>query len=181
MTLQVHLFYADLYDYSLHKEICDFYEFVKPQNFEQIVREELVSRLQDAVSDRFPHGSVHCFGSYAAGLYLPTADMDVVVVSNSYRSAGQKVICQSNSQMYKFGEFLEVSRFAAPGSVEVITGAKVPIIKFVDKITAIRIDVSFENDTGIIANDTVRLIHAVVFIDFLMMLLIHTTVLTRSL
>lgn len=125
------------------------------------MRQELMSRLQHAVSDHIPHSSVHCFGSFAAGLYLPTADIDVVVVSNSYRSTGQQVICQSNAQMHRFGGFLEMSRLAAPGSVEVITGAKVPIIKFVDRITAIRIDVSFENNTGILANDTVRLIEAI--------------------
>jgi len=106
------------------------------------------------IDDEVPHASVHCFGSFAAGLYLPTADMDVVVISNSFRSSSQKVICQSNTQMFKFGKFLESSGLAAQGSVEVITQAKVPIIKFVDRITAIRIDVSFENDTGIIANDT---------------------------
>ncbi|KAK4695630.1 hypothetical protein P7C71_g2156, partial [Lecanoromycetidae sp. Uapishka_2] len=140
--------------FRLHKEICDFYEFVKPQEFEQVMREELITRLQKVVSENFPHGSVHCFGSYAAGLYLPTADIDVVVVSNSYRSTGHKVLCQSNPQMYRFGDFLETTGMAAHGSVEVITHAKVPIVKFIDRITAIRIDVSFENDTGINANET---------------------------
>ena len=90
----------------------------------------------------------------STGLYLPTADIDVVVLSRDFQSFGQKTICQSNTQMFKFGKLLENSGLATPGSLEVITGAKVPIIKFVDKLTAIRIDVSFENDTGIIANGT---------------------------
>lgn len=121
------------------------------------------------VSKHIPHANVQCFGSYAAGmyifrdmlpylgfyvefdkyadskiiigLYLPTADMDVVVISNSYRSSGQKVVCQNNSQMFKFSRFLENSGLAAPGSLEVVTGAKVPIIKFVDRVTAIKVDV----------------------------------------
>jgi non-canonical poly(A) RNA polymerase PAPD5/7 len=39
-------------------------------------------------------------------------------------------------------------------SVEMIFGAKVPLIKFVDRITGLKVDLSFENDTGIIANGT---------------------------
>ena len=80
--------------------------------------------------------------------------MDVVIISESYRSEGQKVVCQTKNQMYSFGRFLEKSQLAQPGSVEVIVGAKVPILKFVDRVTAIKIDISFENSTGIVANDT---------------------------
>ena len=100
-----------------------------------------------------PDCDVHCFGSFAAGLYLPNADMDVVVISQSFRNYGDKSVCQSNNHMRAFGRFLERT-IAERGSVQCITGAKVPIIKLVDRATAIRIDMSFENDTGIIANDT---------------------------
>ena len=46
---------------------------------------------------------------------------------------------------------------AQQGSVEVTTTAKVPLVKFVDRVTAIKVDVSFENDTGVIANNTFAL------------------------
>ena len=80
--------------------------------------------------------------------------MDVVIISESYRSKGQKIICQTKSQMYRLSRFLEESQLAQPGSVEVVPNAKVPIIKFIDRVTAIKIDVSFENNTGVVANDT---------------------------
>ena len=140
--------------YRLHKEICDFYEFVRPQKFEQTVREELLDRLQATVKIYLPHCNIHCFGSFAAGLYLPNADMDLVVISDHFTNLGQKVACQTNSQMRKFGRYLTDSKIAKVGSVEVITGAKVPIIKFIDRITAIKVDVSFENKTGLVANKT---------------------------
>ena len=142
------------YACRLHKEICDFYDFVRPQKFEQTVREELLDRLQSAVKIQLPNCNIHCFGSFAAGLYLPNADMDLVIISNEYRSFGQKVACQSNSQMHKFGRYLQNQGIAKTGSLEVITGAKVPIVKFVDRITSIKVDVSFENETGLIANNT---------------------------
>lgn len=83
--------------------------------------------------------------------------MDVVVISDSYQSSGQKVCCQTKTQLHHFGGFVRSSGLAQSGSVEVIVGAKVPLIKFIDRVTAIRVDVSFENDTGIIANDTFAL------------------------
>ncbi len=83
--------------------------------------------------------------------------MDVVVISNSFRSSGQKVVCQTNKQLWRFGDFIKASGIAQQGTVEVIIGAKVPLVKFVDQITAIKVDVSFENNTGVVANDTFAL------------------------
>ena len=141
----------------LHKEICDFYEFVRPRKFEQTVRQELLIRLQHVLISHIPNCKVHSFGSFAAGLYLPNADMDVVVISNSFRSLGQKVVCQTKKQLFRLGDFIKSSGIAREGTMEVIIGAKVPLVKFVDRITAIKVDVSFENNTGVIANDTFAL------------------------
>ena len=116
-----------------------------------------MTRLQQVVSNYIPNGTVYSFGSFAAGLYLPNADMDVVVISDSFRSSAQRVICQSKKQLFRFGDIIRFSGLAQQGTVEVIAGAKVPIVKFIDRTTAIKVDVSFENDTGVIANDTFAL------------------------
>lgn len=139
-------------DNRLHKEICDFYQFVRPQKYEQIVREELLGRIKTIVKDKL-NCEVHCFGSFAAGLYLPNADMDLVVISEEFRTSGQKKACQTNSAMYRFSLYLK-QRIAEKDTVEVIQRAKVPLIKFVDRLTAIKVDMSFENHTGLIANRT---------------------------
>ena len=97
---------------------------------------------------------VHCFGSFAAGLYLPNADMDVVVVSRRFWSNGFPDICRSFGQMTKLARYLENKGIADPSSIEIIAKAKVPLIKFIDRITSLRVDMSFENDTGLIANNT---------------------------
>lgn len=137
----------------MHKEICDFYDFVRPQQFEQVIREDLLDRIERVVKAELPYCNVHCFGSFAAGLYLPNADMDLVIISNQFRDFGQKTACQRKNEMHTFGRYLERT-LAERGSIEVISAAKVPIIKFVDETTAIRVDISFENDTGIVANNT---------------------------
>ncbi|KAI4256610.1 MAG: hypothetical protein L6R42_006115 [Xanthoria sp. 1 TBL-2021] len=140
--------------FRLHKEICDFYEFVRPQRFEQVIREDLLQRLQTVVGKQLPDCSVHCFGSFAAAMYLPNADMDLVVISHTFRTSGRRVAAQSGNQMRNFAGYLQEIGLAKAGSVEVIPSAKVPLVKFVDQMTGIKVDVSFENETGLVANDT---------------------------
>jgi len=140
--------------FRLHKEICDYYDFVKPQKYEQVIREELLSRLQNVLSKHFPNCRVHSFGSFAAGLYLPNADMDVVVISNDFQGWGQKILCQSHNQMNKLRQFILNSGLAADQHIDVVIGAKVPLLKFVDRVTGLNVDISFENDTGLVACQT---------------------------
>ena len=132
----------------LHKEICDFYEFIRPQRYEEIVREELLEELRHLVRNEIPDSELLCFGSFAAGLYLPNADMDLVVMSSSYRDYGEKSVCQSKTAIRRFASFIERSGVAQSGSVDFILSAKVPLVKFVHRVTRIRVDVSFENNTG---------------------------------
>ncbi|KAI9881239.1 MAG: hypothetical protein M1830_005525 [Pleopsidium flavum] len=140
--------------YGFHQEICDFYDFVKPRKYEDIMRNELLQRLRYTIRKEFANCDLQCFGSFAAGLYLPNADMDLVVVSESFMNRNRKQICQSKTAMRNFADFLKHEQVPEQGSVEMIFGAKVPLIKFVDRITGLKVDLSFENDTGIIANGT---------------------------
>lgn len=144
----------------LHKEICDFFEFVRPHDHEIKLRRELVQRVQRALRSITNMAAskdvdVRSFGSFASGLYLPTADMDLVAVSPSYMRTGVKAYCQTKTQIFKLAGKLPSSGLAAPASVNPIVGAKVPIVKLTDKITGIKIDISFESDGGLRANNTV--------------------------
>ncbi|TVY33814.1 Poly(A) RNA polymerase protein [Lachnellula occidentalis] len=138
----------------LHKEIVDFYYHVKPRDFEQRIRANLVDELRVSVKKYFRDSNVLSFGSFPAGLYLPTSDMDIVCVSDQFMRNGNKTLCKSNNQYHHFARFLQQEKIPIPGSVEVITKAKVPIIKFVDRLTGLKVDISFENDTGLVANKT---------------------------
>ncbi|MCJ1392191.1 hypothetical protein MMC18_005058 [Xylographa bjoerkii] len=140
--------------FRLHKEIIDFYEFVKPQEHEQVIRQELLDRLRNVIQAWRADLEVHSFGSFAAGLYLPTADMDLVVLSKDFRNHGLPSVCRSGTQMWKLADYLQKHDIAEPWSIEVVAGAKVPLVKFVDCVTHLKVDMSFENDTGLIANNT---------------------------
>ena len=80
--------------------------------------------------------------------------MDLVVVSKRFLATGIPHVFQSNKQMYKIADHLRSIGFAEHDSVEVIAKAKVPLIKFVDRVTSLRVDLSFENTTGLVANET---------------------------
>lgn len=106
------------------------------------------------IVQRLDRCKVYCFGSFAAGIYLPNADMDVVVISESFRVSGVKIAGQSRDKLFAFASYLRQSNVAEAGSVQVIPSAKVPLVKFADRITGIRVDMSFENQTGLTTNDT---------------------------
>lgn len=61
---------------------------------------------------------------------------------------------QTISQINKFGRWIEKQNVIQGHSLEIISKAKVPLVKFVDKLTGLKVDISFENDTGLVANKT---------------------------
>ena len=97
---------------------------------------------------------IRSFGSFASGLYLPTADMDLVALSKLYLGHAVKTFCQKNKFLHILGQHLTNENVAAPGTVSVVAKAKVPLVKFVDKMTGIKVDISFENDSGLKAIGT---------------------------
>jgi len=97
---------------------------------------------------------LHSFGSFPAGLYLPTADMDLVLISDSYARGGPRRLGSSYTWLRRFGESLEKANLPVKGSMEIISKAKVPLVKYIDKLTGLKVDISFENNTGLIANQT---------------------------
>ncbi|PGH13657.1 hypothetical protein AJ79_03505 [Helicocarpus griseus UAMH5409] len=139
---------------SLHNEILGFYHWVKPKPFEHAIRNDLITRLQRLFEKRHYGSQVQAFGSFASGLYLPTADMDLVLLSRQFLRQGRKILCQRVREIYSFTAYLKDLDIAVPGSIETIAHAKVPIIKFVDRLTGLRVDLSFDNSTGIVANRT---------------------------
>lgn len=131
----------------------DFFDRFKPTKVEDEMRGVLIDDLRDQVRRVWRDADIMCFGSFPAGLYLPTADMDLVFVSRNYMDGGYPKYSSKNC-LWRFKDFLEKNRIAAPGSVEVIAKAKVPLVKYIDCYTGLKVDVSFENDSGLIANRT---------------------------
>ncbi|ODA76978.1 hypothetical protein RJ55_07495 [Drechmeria coniospora] len=141
----------------LHKEIVDFYEYVRPREFEQRIRAELVDNIRRAMQRdgrTFTSFEILPFGSYMSELYLPTSDMDLVVCSAAYLRNNWHKTSNIKSLLYKFRNVITTQGIANRESIEVIAHARIPLVKFVDKRTGLKVDVSFENIGGVHAVDT---------------------------
>ncbi|AEO64470.1 uncharacterized protein THITE_2110633 [Thermothielavioides terrestris NRRL 8126] len=139
----------------LHKEVVDFYEYIKPRDFEERLRGELVEHLKTFCRKTFKDAEVYPFGSFPSGLYLPTADMDLAFISDSYAKGGVPRY-GTKSFLYRFRSQLKNHRIAWEDEIELIVGAKVPLVKFIEHRTGLKVDISFENRTGLTAIETFK-------------------------
>jgi len=148
---------TDILMLRLHKEIVDFYEHIRPQDFEERIRGQLVDQLKKLCRASFRDADMYAFGSFPSGLYLPTGDLDLVLCSDAVFAGGGFPKYSHHRTLYMLKSILVGSGVAATeGDVELIRGAKVPLVKFIDSRTGLKVDVSFENTTGIKAIETFR-------------------------
>ncbi|KAH7685731.1 Polynucleotide adenylyltransferase protein [Dioscorea alata] len=123
---------------QLHKEILDFCDFISPTTDEQDLRTAAVERVSDVVKYIWPHCKVEVFGSFTTGLYLPTSDIDVVILDSKVRTP----------QMGLYALARALSQRSITKKMQVIAKARVPIIKFVERKSGIAFDISFDIDSG---------------------------------
>ncbi|KAI2784411.1 hypothetical protein F4815DRAFT_455699 [Daldinia loculata] len=131
----------------LHKEIVDFYLYVRPRDFEERVRNEMLNNLRAVVKKKWTDAEVYPFGSFMSGLYLPTADMDVAICSNTFINRGIPRY-DKKKDLWAFKSHLIYHGIPYKNDVEVIAKAKVPLVKFTDRETGLKVDISFEKMNG---------------------------------
>lgn len=141
--------------FRLHKEVVDFYDYIKPRDFEERLRNELVQDLKQFCRKVFRDAEVYPFGSFPSGLYLPTADMDMVFMSDAYVNGGHAKY-NTKSFLHRFRGQLINHKLAWENEIELILHAKVPLVKFIEHKTGLKVDVSFENNTGVNAIKTFK-------------------------
>ncbi|KPP67634.1 hypothetical protein Z043_113752 [Scleropages formosus] len=124
--------------HRLHEEIVDFYRFMSPRPEEAAMRREVVNRIEAVIKELWPTADVQIFGSFSTGLYLPTSDIDLVVFGKWERSPLQQL-----------EQALRKQNVAMPYSIKVLDKATVPIIKLTDQETEVKVDISFNVETGV--------------------------------
>lgn len=131
---------------QLHKEIVDFCDFLSPTQEEEAARSTAIKCVFDVIKYIWPDCKVEVFGSYRTGLYLPTSDVDIVILESDIGSPqrGLNALAKALSQ----------KRIAR--NIQVIAKARVPIIKFVEKESGISFDLSFDVDNGPKAADFIK-------------------------
>ncbi|KAI0870868.1 hypothetical protein GGS24DRAFT_473842 [Hypoxylon argillaceum] len=139
----------------LHLEVRDFYEYVRPRDFEERVRQQLVATLETLVHKKWRTANIFPFGSFMSGLYLPTADMDIAICSQDFID-GKSPVYDKKKFLFQMKFHLEMFKVPFRGVVEAITKAKVPLLKYTDDYTGLKVDISFEKLDGYKAIDTFR-------------------------
>lgn len=125
----------------LHNEVLSFWAFSRPTRAETLARAAAAQRLRSLVSAIWPGDgvAVEVFGSSATGLALPGSDVDVVV-------RGAEGGGDAATRLRALGAAL--ARSGVARDLQLITRARVPLAKYVDAATGLRVDASFDAENG---------------------------------
>lgn len=127
---------------ELHEEIEDFFNYITPNPEEHSLRLSVVKEVTGIIKQLWPFAQVEVFGSFRTGLYLPTSDLDLIVVGDWL-----------NMPLRSLQSVLERNGMKR---VEVIGKAKVPIVKFTHARSEIKVDVSFNNKNGVQSAELIK-------------------------
>ncbi|CAA0808525.1 Nucleotidyltransferase family protein [Striga hermonthica] len=122
----------------LHKEILDFCDFLSPTPEEQESRNAAVESVSGVIKYLWPSAEVEVFGSFKTGLYIPSSDIDVVILGSNVRSPQMGLRALSRA----------LSQRGIAKQIQVIAKARVPIIKFVERKSGVAFDISFDVQNG---------------------------------
>lgn len=119
--------------WRLNKEIESVCDILRPSKEECQLREKLIDRIRECVKKKWSTAKVEVFGSFKTDLYLPTSDIDLVVLDNNLQRA----------PFYELKDELVALDICDKEKVVVLDNASVPIIKLTDKLNNIKIDIGF--------------------------------------
>lgn len=124
---------------DLHNEVLDFVSFIKPTKSEIKRRETLVDFCRAIVTELWPEATLEVYGSYGSGMFLPSSDIDMVVMGcleeNPFCLRKLAAVIRADENFDK---------------IQVIEKARVPIIKWEDVPSGIPLNVCFGQEDGLI-------------------------------
>eukprot|EP01138_Halocafeteria_seosinensis_P001100 gb/GECG01001125.1/.p1 GENE.gb/GECG01001125.1/~~gb/GECG01001125.1/.p1 ORF type:complete len:613 (+),score=83.01 gb/GECG01001125.1/:1-1839(+) len=120
----------------LHQEILEFVQFIQPTEAEQEVANGALAKICNVIHERHPDADIKIFGSRSTNLLLPSSDWDICVYNLDPTAKAMHSLANS------------FRRENVASSLEVITKAKVPIIKMKERESEIPIDISFNAASG---------------------------------
>ena len=121
---------------GLHEEINDFYDYMKPRPSEVRMRMDVLSRVMNIVLYRYPSAQIEPFGSFTTGLFLPTSDLDLVIFYSPQPS------------LFALEEDFRAYDMVLGDSMRVLDKLSVPVIRYTDKATGVKVDISFNHSSG---------------------------------
>lgn len=141
---------------SLHDEITKFMLYIQPTKQEISVRDDLVNRFTRLIASFKTNATVRPVGSYVTGLFIPTSDIDMVLVFNEARGSSLFSTYPSYAKMELSSILYKLQGSGFASKVENVLQATVPLIRITDKKTGIEIDLTAADTHGIKATKAVQ-------------------------
>jgi non-canonical poly(A) RNA polymerase PAPD5/7 len=142
----------------LHNEMLMFCDFISPTQAELAARDRVLSDVKQVVKELWPKAKVRIFGSQLTRILTPTSDIDMVVldvptdeVMADYEY-GDSSRCIS--ELHDLDAAIRKNKLAS--YCEVISSAKVPIVKYDDKKSGVSVDICINNDSGLSTGKMIR-------------------------
>ncbi|CAI5744218.1 unnamed protein product [Peronospora destructor] len=139
---------------ALHEEILQYTMYTKKTVEKMAVHiEEMIANVCASVVSMWPQSKVETFGSYSTGIWLPSSDVDLVIldvleVNDSKLTA---------IHLRELAKVLEKQKWVE--SLLVLETAKVPVLKLLSAGTSVPIDITFESaatHSGLLARDLIK-------------------------
>ena len=130
----------------LHQEIVDFSRYLEPTEEEAASRAAAVERVRDIVKDIWPAARFEVHGSFATGMYLPSSDIDAVILDSG---AKNPALCLKALA-------ISLARKGMARKIQLIAKARVPIVKFEEVQSGHQFDISFDVANGPASAEIVR-------------------------
>ncbi len=113
---------------------------------EATARAEAVARVRAAVVSIWPSATLEVFGSFATGLYLPTSDIDAVILASGCAAPADGLRALA----------LALARRGVGRKIALIAKARIPIVKFEEVESGFPFDLSFDVANGPAAAEWMR-------------------------
>ena len=130
----------------LHNEIVDFSRYLEPTEEEATSRAAAVERVRAVVNGIWPDARFEVHGSFATGMYLPSSDIDAVILDSGAKNAG---LCLKALAV-------ALARRGMAMKIQLIAKARVPIVKFEEVESGHQFDISFDVANGPASAEIVR-------------------------
>ncbi|KAG0332704.1 hypothetical protein BG004_001134 [Podila humilis] len=122
----------------LTQEVKDFVDYISPTPEEHKVREYVHQRVQETIAKIWSDAQVIVFGSFNTRLYLPSSDMDIVLLRKHAFSL---------HDLDRVAQYLR--RDGVAKNITVLKHTRVPLVKFTETISDLPVDISFGISNGI--------------------------------
>lgn len=123
---------------KLHIEILDMCSCINLTDNEKLSRDMAFSDISRIIGKVFPEAKIEIFGSQLTNILVPSSDLDVVVI-NDNDIAGDPLLLLADA----------IRESSIANYLEVISNAKVPIIKLDHIASGVSIDILYNNTSGI--------------------------------